>query len=95
MATVSQPKLMTATDFMEADLGDGTFELIQGEIVEMPPPRPEHGVVCANVSGVLWDYGRRSKHGYTLSNDAGVLTSAVPTRSEGRMSASTATPAGR
>ncbi len=44
MATASQPKLMTATEFMAADLGEGTFELVQGEIVEMPPPRPEHGV---------------------------------------------------
>ena len=49
MATVAQTKLLTAEEFMAADLGEGTFELVRGEIVEVPPAMPEHGVVCANV----------------------------------------------
>ena len=43
MATVAPTKLMTAEEFMKADLGEGTFELVRGEVVEVPPPMPEHG----------------------------------------------------
>jgi Uma2 family endonuclease len=39
---------------------------------------PEHGVVCANVAGTLWDYGRKSGFGYALSNDSAVLTERDP-----------------
>jgi Uma2 family endonuclease len=80
MATATQPqaKLMTAEEFMAADLGDGTFELVRGEVIEVPPPMPAHGVVCANTGGVLWDYGRRSGFGYSLTNDSGVQTERDP-----------------
>jgi Uma2 family endonuclease len=78
MATASRPKPMTAEEFMAADLGEATFELIRGEIVEMPTPMPDHGVVCANFAGILWDYGRRSGYGYVLSSDSAVLTERGP-----------------
>ena len=64
MATVTQTKLLTAEEFMAADLGEGTFELVRGEIVEVPPPMPEHGLVCANVAAILWNYGRQSGYGF-------------------------------
>ncbi len=44
MATVAKSKLLTAEEFMAADLGEGIFELVRGEVVEVPPPMPEHGV---------------------------------------------------
>jgi Uma2 family endonuclease len=78
MATVTQTKLLTAEEFMAADLGEGTFELVRGEIVEVPLAMPEHGVVCANVSGTLWDYGRKSGFGDALSNDSAVVTERGP-----------------
>jgi Uma2 family endonuclease len=78
MATVSKPKLLTAEEFMAADLGEGTFELVRGEVVEMPPPLPEHGRVCANVGFVLELFGRQSGYGYCLSNDSAVLTERGP-----------------
>ncbi len=78
MATASQTKLMTAEEFMAADLGEGRFELVRGEVIEVPPPMPDHGLVCANVSGVLWDYGRRSGYGYPLSNDTAIVTERGP-----------------
>ena len=43
---VAQTKLLTAEEFMAADLGEGNFELVRGEIVEMPRPTPEHGRSC-------------------------------------------------
>lgn len=78
MATVSRTKLLTAEEFMAADLGEGTFELVRGEIVEVPPTMPEHGRVCVNTGFVLETYGRQSGRGYTLSNDSAVLTERGP-----------------
>ena len=60
---------MTAEEFMAADLGEGIFELVRGEVIEVPPPMPEHGRGLWNAAGLLWDYGRRSGYGYALSND--------------------------
>jgi Uma2 family endonuclease len=78
MATVSETKLLTAEEFMAADLGEGKFELVRGEIVEMPPPRPEHGRVCVNACFVLEAYGRQSGLGYALANDSAVVTKRNP-----------------
>ena len=73
-----RPKLLTAEEFMAADLGEGTFELVRGEVVEVPPPMPEHGRVCVNVGFVLETYGRQSGLGYALSNDSAVVTERGP-----------------
>jgi Uma2 family endonuclease len=78
MATDVKPKLLTAEEFMNLDLGEGTFELVRGEVVKVPPPMPEHGIVCNNVAGLLWNYSRQSGHGYSLSNDSAVLTERGP-----------------
>ena len=78
MATVTQPKLLTAEEFMAADLGEGTFELVRGEVVELPPAMPEHGRVCVNVGFALESFGRQTGYGYCLSNDSAVLTERGP-----------------
>ena len=78
MATVAPTKLMTAEEFMKADLGEGTFELVRGEVVEVAPPMPDHGRVCANVVFTLESYGRQSGSGYVLANDSAVLTRRGP-----------------
>ena len=49
MATDVTTKLLTAEEFMAADLGDGNFELVRGEVIKLPPAMPEHGRVCVNV----------------------------------------------
>jgi Uma2 family endonuclease len=78
MATVTQTKLLTAEEFMAADLGDGNFELVRGEVVEVPPAMPEHGRVCGNSFFILESYGRRTGLGYALSNDSAVVTERSP-----------------
>jgi Uma2 family endonuclease len=77
MATVTKIDLMTAEEFMAADLGDGTFELVRGEVVEMALPMPEHGRVQINVALVLEMYGRQTGYGYCLGESA-VLTERGP-----------------
>jgi Uma2 family endonuclease len=78
MATATTTKLMTAQEFMAADLGAGNFELVRGEVVEVPPAMPEHGRVCGDVFYVLETYGRQTGRGYALSNDSAVQTERNP-----------------
>ncbi len=78
MATVVETKLLTAEEFMAADLGEGNFELVRGEIVEMPLAMPEHGRICLNVGFVLEPFGRQTGYGYALSNDTAVVTERGP-----------------
>jgi Uma2 family endonuclease len=78
MATVAKAKRLTAEEFMAADLGEGTFELVRGEIVEMPRPTPEHGRVCLNVGYALESFGRQTGLGYAISNDSAVVTERDP-----------------
>jgi Uma2 family endonuclease len=78
MATVTQTKLLTAEEFMAADLGDGSFELVRGEVVEVPPAMPDHGRVSGNAFFVLESYGRQTGFGYALSNDSAVVTERGP-----------------
>ncbi len=78
MATATTTKLMTAEEFMAADLGEGTSSWFEGRFVEVPPAMPEHGRVCGNVVFVLETYGRQSGLGYALSNDSAVLTERDP-----------------
>jgi Uma2 family endonuclease len=66
MATVTQTKLLTAEEFMAADLGEGRFELIRGEVVQVPPPMPGHGRVTIKVGFVLESFGRQTGYGYCL-----------------------------
>src|SRR6516165_4895068 len=78
MASVTKPKLMTAEEFMTADLGEGSFELVRGEVVDVPPPMPEHGRVCGNAFYMLETHGRQTGLGYALSNDSAVQTERDP-----------------
>jgi Uma2 family endonuclease len=78
MATDVKTRLITAEEFMEMDLGEGTFELVRGEVVLMPPPMPQHGRVCVDVSFALELYGRRTGFGWTVGNDSAVQTERDP-----------------
>ncbi|MGO8898595.1 MAG: Uma2 family endonuclease [Isosphaeraceae bacterium] len=78
MATDVKTKLLTAEEFMAADLGEGTFELVRGEVIQLPPSMPEHGLICVNIGVALWNYGKRTGHGYPISNDSAVVTERGP-----------------
>ena len=78
MATDARTRLLTAEEFMDLDLGEAMHELVRGEIIEMPPPRPPHGYVSSNITIALGIFGKRTGHGYTLSNDTAVVTTRGP-----------------
>jgi Uma2 family endonuclease len=58
-----QPKLCTVAEFEQfialPEHRDRFFELIHGEIVEKVPTE-EHGLIAANLCGLLWQYTRQS-----------------------------------
>jgi len=70
MATVAQPKLLTAEEFMAADLGEGKFELVRGEVIPMPPTRPKHGRICTKIGFALESFGQQTGYGYCLTGSA-------------------------
>jgi hypothetical protein len=44
---------ITAREFLAMDLGEGSHELVRGEIVMTGPPGPAHGSPCGSVIGIL------------------------------------------
>jgi len=78
MSTTSSPRLMTAEEYMKADLGDGPHELVRGEVARVSPPSYEHGAVCYQISGLFWDYARRTGFGHGASNDTSIQTQRTP-----------------
>lgn len=76
------PSLMTAEGFAafvaRPENGDRWFELDRGEIIELPPPKKPHGIVCGNVARLLGNFAVSTKSGYVTTNDAGYITERGP-----------------
>ena len=66
-ATVPKRKLMTAEEFCEwanrPENDNRWFELVRGEVIELPPPRRRHGAVTANSVRILGNYTFKSPQG--------------------------------
>lgn len=79
MSTVQQP-LITAEEFARMpDPADGSrLELVRGEIVEMPPPKGKHGIVCSRINRFLGNFVEPNKLGWVTSNDTGVVLEKEP-----------------
>src|SRR5262249_37355535 len=80
--TTVQTKLLTAEEFYEwanrPEHRGRVFELERGRIVEMSRPGKLHGLICANVTGILRNYVIQRKKGYVCSNDTGVIVERDP-----------------
>ena len=70
---MTAPPRIRAEDFLKMDLGEGLHELVDGEIVLVPPPRPKHGSVCLKSGVRFYLYGERTGHGHAMSNDSVVV----------------------
>src|SRR5438876_3676841 len=81
MAT-APTKLLTAEQFWEFAAqrrGEGKlYELEDGEIVEMPSPSELHGIVCAWIAHILWEYVIKRGQGRVCSNDTGLIVKRDP-----------------
>lgn len=80
--TTTAKKLMTAEEFCdwvhEPEQADKWFELVRGEVIELPPPLKAHGVVCPNISRILGNFLFELGKGYLTSNDSGVILERDP-----------------
>lgn len=76
MSTVT-PVLFTAEQFLELADIDGPAELVRGELIEMPQPKPRHGQVCLKLGALLLGFAN-DQHGQVLSNDVGIVTERDP-----------------
>lgn len=82
MSTNIAAAKMTAEEFAEwverPEHADRWFELVRGEVIELPPPMKMHGLVCSNVGWALVTYVRQQRKGYVTSNDSGVILERDP-----------------
>jgi Uma2 family endonuclease len=82
MSTDAGTKLMTADEFYNfvhrSDNANRWFELVRGEVIELPPPTKPHGCICNNVGRLLGNYTFERGTGYVTSNDSGVLLQRGP-----------------
>jgi len=73
---------MTAEEFCDwvhlPENANKWFELVRGEVIELPPPMKPHGYVCANVARIVGNYTFQRRKGYVLSNDSGVILERDP-----------------
>ena len=53
-------------------------ELERGEVIDVPPPKHLHGVVCWLVSAILAQYVIRRGAGYACTNDTGIIVERRP-----------------
>ena len=68
---------MTADEFLEfvqrPENETRWFELVRGEVIELPSPTKIHGRVCTRASFILESYVVARNYGYITGNDAGTL----------------------
>ncbi len=73
---------MTADGFLDwlvrEELDGRAYELVRGEVMEMPPPTRLHGLYCWLAIKVLTEYVTRRGAGHLLTNDAGILVGRDP-----------------
>jgi Uma2 family endonuclease len=71
-------KLITAEEFIELPDDGRYYELVRGELIELPPPGAEHGQVCMNFGFDVKSFLGRSSGGVVISNDSGIILGRGP-----------------
>jgi Uma2 family endonuclease len=76
MATISS--LLTADEYARLPDPGHPTELIQGQVISMPPPMPRHGQICFRIAYLIQRYLDEHDLGQILTNDSGVVTERDP-----------------
>ena len=75
MMTDIAKKQVTDDDLLSLSMGRGQrYELIEGELVVMPPAGNEHGVIADVISGEVYIYLKQNKIGIGLAAETGFYT---------------------
>jgi Uma2 family endonuclease len=81
MSTETTTK-MTAEEFGDwvhrPENADKWFELVRGEVIELPPPQKRHGFVSSNLCRILGNHTFQRGKGYVTGNDSGVILERDP-----------------
>lgn len=82
MATGTATERMTAEEFYDwvhsPAQANKWFELVRGEVIELPPPMKPHGFVCLNVGRILGNFTYQQGKGYLTGNGSGVILERGP-----------------
>jgi Uma2 family endonuclease len=69
------PTDLTVEEFLEwAATADGRYELVDGEVVAMAPPSQTHGLIFAEIAGIIRDHLRKSGGRCRVVLEPGVKT---------------------
>src|SRR5437588_95224 len=75
-------KRMTADEFCDwvhrPENANKWFELVRGEVIELPPPMKRHGVAAGNFARLIGNFLCQRRKGYLTSNDSGVILERDP-----------------
>jgi Uma2 family endonuclease len=70
--------LMTAEEFAELPDDGRSLELVEGRIIELPPPKGRHGRVCYRIASIVGNFVDARDLGTILINDTGIITRRNP-----------------
>lgn len=71
-------RLVTAEEFSQMPSHEGRLELVQGELLKMPPAGHEHGEIAGNALALLWTFVKRHGLGKTYTAETGFILSRDP-----------------
>jgi Uma2 family endonuclease len=73
---------MTAEEFLEwtqrPENENRWFELVRGEVIELPAPTKIHGRICVRIAFLLESFCWKRGFGYVTGNDSGVVLTRDP-----------------
>ena len=78
MTTATATRLVTADDLLNRPGEFGRCELIRGEVIELPPPKPMHGFVAAKFSRYVDEFADEHDLGITYAAETGFLLEQNP-----------------
>ena len=76
--TTSIPKLLTAADLLAMPDDGKRYELVRGELIEMPPPGIRHGVVTDQIGWSIKAFVRQHGLDFVSTSEAGIFIEQEP-----------------
>ena len=72
------PKLLTAEDLLALADDGKRYELVRGELIEMPPPGIVHGIVVDNIGWPMGAFIRQNGLDFVRTSEAGIYVEQDP-----------------